>query len=177
MRQPVYIVRHGQSEWNVAGRTQGQTPHPVLTRRGRAQSEAAGRCLQRALAEQVSDVRLHTSDLARAAGTARIIGAILDCDPRTDDRLRERHFGLRQGCRHSVTTRILRVPGAGPFLGVERASAVIARLRTLLDELDPSVPHILVTHGEVIRLLTDPAQSEVAANGSVLILPRTPNAP
>lgn len=176
MRQPVYIVRHGQSEWNVAGRTQGQIPHPVLTRRGRAQSEAAGRCLQRALAEQVSDVRLHTSDLARATETASIIGAILGCDPRVDGRLRERHFGVRQGCRHSVTTRILRVPGAARFLGVERANAVIARVRTLLDELDPSVPHILVTHGEIIRLLTDPAQSKVAANGSVLLLPRTPSA-
>ena len=38
---PVYVVRHGQSEWNVRRLTQGQTPHPPLTELGRRQSAAA----------------------------------------------------------------------------------------------------------------------------------------
>jgi hypothetical protein len=31
---PVYLVRHGQSEWNVLRSTQGQTSHPRLTSLG-----------------------------------------------------------------------------------------------------------------------------------------------
>ena len=41
VRHPVYLVRHGQSEWNVLRLTQGQTPHPRLTGLGREQAARA----------------------------------------------------------------------------------------------------------------------------------------
>jgi 2,3-bisphosphoglycerate-dependent phosphoglycerate mutase len=168
--QPVYVVRHGQSVWNLAGLTQGQTRHPELTDRGRAQAAAAAQRLSGLLTDRAAEVRLHTSDLARAAETSRIIADVLRCAVQPDRRLRERHFGCRQGRRHRMTTRLLRLPGADRALSVEPARAVVARAQALLDELDPSVPHVLVTHGEVIRLLTDSAPSQVVANGAVLTL-------
>ena len=41
MPHPVYLVRHGQSQWNLRRLTQGQTAHPPLTDLGRSQSAAA----------------------------------------------------------------------------------------------------------------------------------------
>ncbi|MCP5978323.1 histidine phosphatase family protein, partial [Klebsiella pneumoniae] len=41
VQESVYLVRHGESEWNVSGVTQGQTAHPRLTVRGREQMVAA----------------------------------------------------------------------------------------------------------------------------------------
>ena len=35
MTYPVYLVRHGQSEWNVLRLSQGQTSHPRLMSIGR----------------------------------------------------------------------------------------------------------------------------------------------
>ncbi|WP_257953364.1 phosphoglycerate mutase family protein [Nocardioides sp. B-3] len=70
--RPVYLVRHGQSEWNVLRLTRGQTMHPRLTPTGRAQAAAAADSLALGLASR--PVRLLTSDLTRAVETADIIG-------------------------------------------------------------------------------------------------------
>src|SRR3954471_231238 len=59
------LVRHGQSEWNAAGRMQGQTEHVPLTELGHAQAARA--------AEELADLRpgaLVSSDLRRAVQTA-----------------------------------------------------------------------------------------------------------
>ena len=72
MRQPVYLVRHGQSEWNVLRLTQGQTMPPPLTALGRSQAASAAEILAD---ELVGTARLLTSDLTRAVETARIIGS------------------------------------------------------------------------------------------------------
>jgi broad specificity phosphatase PhoE len=67
------LVRHGQSEWNAAGRWQGQAD-PPLTPLGRAQAVAAAR--------RVGAVDLVvTSDLLRAGETAGVIAAQLGVGP------------------------------------------------------------------------------------------------
>ena len=50
MTHPVYLVRHGQSEWNVLRLTQGQTSHPRLTSLGREQAERAASLIGKDLA-------------------------------------------------------------------------------------------------------------------------------
>ncbi|QNN52656.1 histidine phosphatase family protein [Nocardioides mesophilus] len=50
MTHPVYLVRHGQSEWNVLRLTQGQTSHPRLTSIGREQAERAASLIGQDLA-------------------------------------------------------------------------------------------------------------------------------
>jgi broad specificity phosphatase PhoE len=82
----VLLVRHGQSEWNAAGRWQGQAD-PPLSDLGRLQAREAGRALGAVDA-------IWSSDLQRAAETAIIIGDQIGVGPVVvDNRLRERDAG------------------------------------------------------------------------------------
>jgi broad specificity phosphatase PhoE len=86
----VLLVRHGQSEWNLTGRWQGQTD-PPLTDLGRNQARSATRSLG------VVDA-IWSSDLQRAAETAAIISGELGVGPVVlDPDLRERKAGEWQG--------------------------------------------------------------------------------
>ena len=71
----IYIVRHGETEWNVLGRKQGLGDSP-LTAAGRAHARAVGRRL-RAELEGRGPVRIESSPLGRARRTAEIICAEL----------------------------------------------------------------------------------------------------
>jgi len=90
----MFILRHGQTEWNVAGRYQGQRDSP-LTAQGVAQAKAQGEILQRVLAGRV--LPAFTSPLGRAARTAELALAPLGQHARIDSRLKELKFGTREG--------------------------------------------------------------------------------
>jgi probable phosphoglycerate mutase len=82
----VLLVRHGQSEWNLSGRWQGQAD-PPLTDVGRAQARAGAQNLGQVDA-------IWSSDLQRATETANIIAAELGVGPVVVDAdLRERDVG------------------------------------------------------------------------------------
>lgn len=85
------VVRHGETEWNVAGREQGQFDSE-LTARGKAQARAVAERLQ---GRRVAAI--FTSDLWRALQTANIIAAATGSTVIGDARLRERHLGVFQG--------------------------------------------------------------------------------
>jgi broad specificity phosphatase PhoE len=86
----VLLVRHGQSEWNLSGRWQGQAD-PPLTDLGRTQARSAARALGTVDA-------IWTSDLQRAAETAAIVSAELGVGPVViDPDLRERDAGEWSG--------------------------------------------------------------------------------
>src|SRR5690348_10772063 len=84
-------VRHGETEWNVAGREMGHLDSP-LTERGRQQAEAVASRLA-----GLSLAALYSSDLGRAVATARCISRCCGQDVRVDVGLRERHMGVLQG--------------------------------------------------------------------------------
>jgi len=67
----VFLLRHGETAWNAAGRFQGQLDSP-LTARGRDQAAQLGRVLTHALAGRTS-VPLHVSPLGRTRDTAAIV--------------------------------------------------------------------------------------------------------
>lgn len=67
----IYVVRHGQTAWNIAGRRQGRSDSP-LTELGIAQAVAVGRALRREL-DGENGVALVCSPLGRARVTARIV--------------------------------------------------------------------------------------------------------
>ena len=75
----IYLVRHGETTWNRVGRRQGHNDSP-LTELGIEQARAAGRVLQRAIAD-IHNVCIETSPLGRARQTALIVGEILGLDP------------------------------------------------------------------------------------------------
>jgi probable phosphoglycerate mutase len=85
------VVRHGETQWNLASRIQGHADSP-LTPAGEAQAAAiAGR-----LAEEAFD-RLVSSDLGRAWRTAQVIAARTGHAIEPDARIRERNYGVAEG--------------------------------------------------------------------------------
>jgi len=92
----LWLVRHGESTWNVLGLVQGHRAEPALTRRGVDQAAEAAE----ALAEALADRRLravYSSDLDRAVQTATAVSAALGRPAEADPRLRERNFGDVEG--------------------------------------------------------------------------------
>ncbi|MDP8931925.1 MAG: histidine phosphatase family protein [Actinomycetota bacterium] len=82
------LVRHGESEWNVERRIQGQSG-PGLTRRGREQAQQTAELL----AAAYPDALLATSDLQRCLESVAPFEELLGREAKTDPGLRERHFG------------------------------------------------------------------------------------
>jgi probable phosphoglycerate mutase len=88
------LMRHGETDWNVEHRIQGQIDVP-LNATGRAQADAAARELA---AQTFSSV--YSSDLTRALATANAVAGPLGLDVESTPALRERHFGAFQGLTH-----------------------------------------------------------------------------
>lgn len=87
----LYLVRHGQTDWNVEGRWQGHADIP-LNQAGLAQAEkVAGELAREGLQA------IYSSDLQRARQTAMILAAHTDLPVILDARLREIHQGEWQG--------------------------------------------------------------------------------
>ena len=93
------VVRHGETQWNVESRIQGQGDSP-LTAPGLAQAEA----IARRLSSERFDV-LIASDLGRAMRTAAAIATRTGHPVRPDARLRERSFGAGEGMTYEEIDR------------------------------------------------------------------------
>lgn len=87
----ILLVRHGETDWNAAGRIQGHSDTP-LNAAGRLQ---ARRAAQRLAREPIR--ALYSSDLARAFETATIIGVPLGLTVVASPQLRERRYGEWEG--------------------------------------------------------------------------------
>ena len=87
------LARHGQTDWNVAQRFQGQSDVP-LNEIGRQQANALA---DRLLAQPINII--YASDLQRATETAKMIMQKSGCKPdlHLDSRLREMNFGAWEG--------------------------------------------------------------------------------
>ncbi len=103
MRAPtIYFVRHGETEWNAAGRFQGWRDIP-LNARGRAQASRVGVVLRDLMARRDCDpARLSyvASPLGRARETMELMRGALRLPPASylaDDRLREIGYGEWEG--------------------------------------------------------------------------------
>jgi probable phosphoglycerate mutase len=103
MAEPlIYYVRHGETEWNVQGRLQGQHDS-ALTALGAAQADACGEILRDLIGRDgrdPADFDYVASPLGRARTTMQRLRATLGLDPdtfRTDARLAELSFGRWEG--------------------------------------------------------------------------------
>ena len=85
------VVRHGETEWNLSGRYQGQLESP-LAPRGVSQAKA----LAKGLSGKGINI-IYSSDLGRAVQTSEIIAHELRQDFTLDQGLRERNLGIIQG--------------------------------------------------------------------------------
>lgn len=91
MTKTVLFWRHGQTDFNVEGRFQGQSDVP-LNDTGRAQAAEAARRLAEFAPEHIV-----SSDLSRAAETADILASLVGLTSARDARLREAAFGQWEG--------------------------------------------------------------------------------
>ncbi len=89
----LWLLRHGQTDWNLTGRWQGQAPHaPELNELGRAQALIARDQLFK---KHFSAI--YSSDLLRARQTAELIAEPLGLTIILESRLREMNLGAWEG--------------------------------------------------------------------------------
>ena len=91
MTNTIYIVRHGQTEWNILGKTQGHGDSN-LTAKGRGQAELLAESMTKYPIDYI-----YSSDLGRAYQTAEIIGNKLSIEVEKTEALREMNFGTWEG--------------------------------------------------------------------------------
>lgn len=102
MLQPgvtLYFIRHGETDWNLAQRYQGQRDIP-LNATGREQAARNGRVLADTLGPRAASLDYVASPLLRARETMRIIRCELGLEPdayRRDARLAEIRYGHWEG--------------------------------------------------------------------------------
>jgi broad specificity phosphatase PhoE len=145
------LWRHGRTEWNAAGRFQGQLD-PPLDDKGRRQAAQAAPYVAVGLAPE--DTVVVSSDLVRASETARALTAVLGVQIRLDERLREHGMGSWEGLtRAEVADRFPEQYAdwmAGRPVhgrGGEDPSAVAERALEALADLPPAGVAVVVTHG------------------------------
>lgn len=169
----IAVVRHGETDWNLAGRIQGRTEIP-LNDTGRAQAADTAAALARAAGTLGLWRGLFASPLSRASETAEIIGRGLALPaPRIDEELWERDFGAAEGvCVPEAHERWpgLEIPDA------ETLEALGTRTASAFDRILAAAPgSIVVAHGAMIRAglgrLTGAPMPRIA-NGEVWILRR-----
>lgn len=148
----IYLVRHGQTQFNAESRMQGHLDSP-LTALGRAQGAAIGRML-RDLVGKPDGWRLISSPLGRAQSTAALIGEALGLPVETDRRVIEVSFGQWEGrlrdelaAEHPDTFGLGGWQFAAP--GGESVEAVEGRVGEWLSDLPPEPERkvIVVSHG------------------------------
>ena len=152
----VLLVRHGETEDNVARRFQGRSDSQ-LNERGRAQS--------RALAERLRGEglrALYSSPLSRARETAEIVAAEVGLEVVFDERLVEADTGDWTGL---LTEEIVAMAGAEyerwrsadptfRFPNGESVAEQAARMAAALAEVAAGpLPALVVTHGGTIRAI------------------------
>ncbi|MCL2480449.1 MAG: histidine phosphatase family protein [Spirochaetaceae bacterium] len=89
----LYLVRHGETVWNVEDKMQGVKDSP-LTEKGIDHARKLGKTLKN-LSMEIN--KIYSSDLGRAFDTAKLIGESLELDIYKDERLRERNMGIFEG--------------------------------------------------------------------------------
>ncbi len=160
--ETIYLVRHGETEWNRQGRLQGQR-NSALTKRGLEQAHGIG-VLLRELVGGADTIPIIASPLARALRTAETICGALGRNPacpRTDGLLKEISFGEWEGMTLAEIAaadpeNLARVEQdrwsvAPP--GGESYATMAQRARQWLRDSAAIEEKIVVAHGEFGRVL------------------------
>ncbi len=155
----IYLLRHGQTAFNLEGRFQGHLDSP-LTDLGVAQANAMGKRLAGLILDP-KDWRIIVSPLGRAQATARIVADTLSvAEIETDPRLIEITVGQWDGRLRAEVEQ-----EAGPSFTAsgwdfrspdgESFDSTAARTRDWLESLPPESERriIAVSHGVTTRVL------------------------
>ena len=163
----LYLVRHGETDWNAQRRIQGNTDVP-LNDTGRQQANTTARLLARREWDGI-----FSSPLSRAFETASIISRELGMPlPHTIPAVVERNYGEAEGLNWEEIE--AQFPGDTFVPGRESRGEVGRRVIPALVELAQQHPEqalIVVSHGGVIRSVLNVVDPETRhgsiTNGSI----------
>lgn len=153
----LYLIRHGETDWNRDRRIQGQSDTP-LNDAGREQSRLLGRRLRGTAFDAA-----YASDLSRAIETAELILEDRNLPLTTDPGLRERAFGRWEGLDvqqaaeldperwEAWRNRSGDVSPPGGESQVELEIRVTAALQSIADRHHPDHTVLVVSHGGAIQ--------------------------
>jgi len=88
----LYLVRHGETDWNIQNKIQGQTDI-VLNETGKRQAQALAELLRESYRIDV----IYTSPQRRALETAQVIGRKMGIEPIIKQGLEEMSLGKWEG--------------------------------------------------------------------------------
>lgn len=155
----LWLIRHGETDWNVTQRFQGSSDQP-LNAKGIAQAEAAIPRLKNMRFDAI-----YCSDLQRATRTAEIM---LTDHPQQahivhDERLREIDFGIFEGLtfaeireKYPKELDIWEGDRDKSPHGGETISAVVGRTTAVMDDIlqrHPDERVLLIGHGGTLAIL------------------------
>ncbi len=155
-----FLVRHGQTQWNVEGLLQGSSDIP-LTELGLEQAQVAAAALSTRVGERPLIV---ASPLERALHTAHALGDRMGIEVHSDDRLRERAYGVWEGITPEERERrwpdeVVRwkTHGDAPIPGFENHDLVLSRMVAGLEDWADRAEEegrtlVAFAHGSCIRV-------------------------
>lgn len=150
----LYIIRHGQTDWNRARKLQGRTDIP-LNERGRFVAELT----REGLKDVAFDVAF-TSPLSRAKETAELVLKGRDIPIVEDDRIIEVNFGAYEGedfrlDNENLQNFFLKPEAYYPVNGSESMESILQRTGDFLSELYKNPTYqdstiLISTHGAAL---------------------------
>lgn len=167
----IYLVRHGQTDWNVKGIIQGQTDVP-LNKLGEEQAIQCGSYFKK------DDFNIIiSSPLRRAKKTAQLINDSLHLPLIFNQDLKERYFGIAEG----KTKKKLNIQFPEQiYPKQETRLALNKRVMTTLNNIIRTYPNkkvLIVAHGAVINSILSSVSNHIMGsrittlkNGSFTIL-------
>jgi probable phosphoglycerate mutase len=159
----IYVIRHGQTDWNAERRLQGQRDIDINDT-GRGQARRNGILLAEILGAEADQFDFVASPLARTRETMELIRGSMGLPPRdyrTDERLVEVSFGDWEGSTlkeikatqpdRLAERNVAKWDFIPPGAEAESYEILSWRVGSWLQSVDR--PTVCVTHGGVIRTL------------------------
>lgn len=156
----IYMIRHGETDWNIVKRLQGRSDIP-LNEEGRRLARVTAKAL-----EEVPFARIYTSPLLRAKETAQIIKGNRNIPFIEEERLQEISFGIYEGFYCAEEHYTIPAPDFINFFkkpesyiapeGAEAIETLCKRTTDFLQELVHTTEYqneniLLSTHGAALR--------------------------
>ncbi len=157
----IYLLRHGQTEWNIEGRYQGELDSP-LTQKGREQARENALKLKKYI--DIDKVEFFSSPIGRAKETALIIADELALDSSLilfEEAIKEFNYGIFEGktkayCK-SEFKEIFEAREADKWNyvleGGESYDLVTKRLNVWLNSIEGKDTIVIVAHEMINRVL------------------------
>ena len=156
----IFLFRHGQTEWNLEGRFQGQLDSP-LTPKGRVQARENAHKVVEHIGD-IESIKIFSSPLGRAKSTAHIV-----CDElgisrdriKFENRIMEFNYGVFEGKRKQdlIASEAFKAREQNKWFykieGGESYEIVAQRVQSFLNSIAEEEEVIVIAHEMVNRTL------------------------